>query len=219
MAYNTMDKWRYGTPNANVIPVVGGGGNLPYQRPRADAPAQNIQTGPFGRRFVPQNQAVPYGDGNQTQAALRTPQPTGGQSSVTTSITPGTIYSPQATQHAVNQARATAAMNANPLFAQKQFDRPGLSRSVGTMAAAMPTIADALSSGRAAATALPFADAAANAAHLLAGQTARDQEGLGLASINQMLSATQQNFDQSQRQNQMALLMQLLQGLGGLGGF
>lgn len=215
MAYQIADKWRWGTQNANAIPVVGGGGSLPHQRPRPDAPAQdNIQTGPFGRKF-----AAPGGQSETPQPLPWQPSPTGGQSSVTTSITPGTIYSPQATQHAVNQARATAAMNANPLFAQKQFDRPGLSRSAGTMAAAIPTIADALAAGRSAATALPFADASANAAHLLAGQTARDQEGLGLAGINQSLSAMMQNFDQGQKQQQYSLLMQLLQGIGGLGGF
>lgn len=177
---------------------------------------------PTFQPIAPVHTPAPTG-GSAGGTASPTPAPTSpGQSTVTTSINPSPIYTPTMTQQAVNQAMATAAQRANPYFAQKQFDSPGMSRTAGSMAAAMPSIADALAQGHSAATALPFADAAANAAHMLAGQSAQDQEGLGLAGINQSLSEMQQNFNNSQKQQQMSLLMQLLQGvmgqMGGLSG-
>jgi hypothetical protein len=143
-----------------------------------------------------------------------------GQSTVTTSITPAPIYTPEMTQQAINQARATAAQQANPFFQQKQFDRPGMSRSAGSMGAAMPGIAEAISSGNSAASALQFADAAANAQHMLAAQAAQDQEGLGLAGINMSLAEQRQAFENAQKQQRQNLLLQLINGIaGGMSGY
>jgi hypothetical protein len=105
----------------------------------------------------------------------------GGPPTVQTSITPTPIYTPQMTNQAVNQSFATAMPDLNSVV--KQFDRPGVSRSAGTLAAAMPQMAEGALTAMQAQAEIPLQDMMANQQHLLAGETAREQEGLDLANL------------------------------------
>ena len=102
---------------------------------------------------------------------------------VKTSINPANVYSPTDTQHAVNQAMAQGQMQADPYSAIKQFDRAGVSRSAGTLARALPSMAQGQTAAAFAPGQIGLSDATTNAQNMLAGQTGRDAEGLGLAGI------------------------------------
>jgi hypothetical protein len=105
-----------------------------------------------------------------------------GIGSLTTSVQPQSIFNPAQTQWGVNQALATAAQQADPRFQQKQFMSPGRSLDTGTLGAAIPGIAQALSQGQQAAAAIPLQDAFANQNNLLQGQLGQQQQYNGLAN-------------------------------------
>lgn len=152
--------------------------------------------------------------GGTTPGTGTTTPTTPGTSTVTTSITPEPIYNPNQTQIAINQLRARAAQSAAMPYALKPYDRPGVSRSAGNYAAAMPKLSEAYNTMNAAGSTVSFADALANAQHVLAGQQARDQEGLGLAGTNASLAALQQQYQQQGSSNAMQFVLSLLRGLG-----
>jgi hypothetical protein len=118
---------------------------------------------------------------------------TGGTAQINPSINPQAIYSPEMTKHAVNQA--VAANTPDLRSAMKMFDRPGLSRSAGTVSAAMPFVAEQALAGRQAASEIPLRDEIANQRHLLSGEVAREGEVQGLYDLlNRLNSLNQRNY-------------------------
>lgn len=93
------------------------------------------------------------------------------------------VYTPTMTQQAVNQARAQAAMSANPEWIARQYDRPGMLRSGATMARVVPQVAQASAQGDFAASQIPFQHGLANQQNALAGQVQGSQQAQGLANI------------------------------------
>lgn len=122
---------------------------------------------------------------------------------VTTPIQAGNLYDPQHTQWARNQLVADA--NRNSLrFLQKPFDRPGVARSAGSIAAAMPGFGQSKMAAMLAGIQQPFADDMANAQFNLSGQSAQFQDTLGQAgNLNQL---------QNNRNNLTMQLLSLLTG-------
>jgi hypothetical protein len=168
--------------------------------------------GPPGsqHQFPAAKPATPAAPGPQQPAPGNGPAAPGGPPTVQTSINPTPIYTPQMTNQAVNQAFATAMPDLNSVV--KQFDRPGVSRSAGTMAAAMPQMAEGALTAMQAQAEIPLQDMMANQQHLMAGEVAREQQGLDLANLlarNQQIATRGQLGMQGQNMN---LLLQALQG-------
>lgn len=211
-----------------------------YQQPKPQMPKYNgpmMTTGPVGPRppasgyqtgnpaITPQTplftqpngaQAV-NGQWVQPNAQQGTTGAQGGQAQVQTNITPQSIYTPQMTQWAVNQAVAENTPDLRS--AMKQFDRPGVSRSAGTMAAALPTVASAQLAQREAASQIPLLDEIANQKHLLTGEVAREGQALEMGGMLNRLNATRQQQQLAGRQNDLNQLQQnggLLQALLGM---
>ena len=141
-----------------------------------------------------------------------------GFANINSSITPMNVYDQRQTNASMNQARAAAQRSANPNFAMKQFDRPGVSRSAGSLGAAMPSIMNARANAGYNPANIVLGDAAANANSILTGQVNRDHETQGILS----LLGNQQVFDANQRVNNMMPFLgyigNLLSGGGGGGG-
>jgi hypothetical protein len=129
---------------------------------------------------------------------------------------PQTPPMPQ-TQGAFNNALAVAQANADPRFAIKQMDRPGVSRGAGQKSLAAAQSDQSLAAGVADAYRIPMNDAASNAASTLAYQNLSENSGLQASSID-----TQNDYSNAlaalQRQRQVLDYQQ--NALGGLlGGF
>lgn len=141
------------------------------------------------------------------------PQPSGyggqqagqqaGMASITTSVTPAPVYSPEQTIWAQNQAMANAAQQADPRWAQKQFIQPGRSLDAGTMAAAVPKMAAAMSEGMQSAALQPILDAFANQQQLQQGQVAQQAEANALMNA---LAQFNENAIYQRQQTQLPLL-------------
>lgn len=168
----------------------------------------------------PAGGAAPTAPGATTGAvpmpAAAPPLP-GTQSQVQTNITPQSIYTPEMTQWAVNQAVADNTPDLRN--AMKQFDRPGVSRSAGTMAAAMPAVAASQLAQREAAANIPFLDNMANQKHMMSGEIARENQALEMGNLLNRLNSTRQQQYLGGRQNDLSQLAQnssLLQSLFGM---
>lgn len=145
--------------------------------------------------------------------------PYSNQSQVQTNITPQSIYTPEMTQWAVNQAVADNTPDLRN--AMKQFDRPGVSRGSGTMAAAMPAVAASQLAQREAAANIPFLDNMANQKHMMSGEIARENQALEMGNLLNRLNSTRQQEYLGGRQNDLSQLAQnssLLQSLFGMMG-
>lgn len=147
----------------------------------------------------------------QRSSASGSPFSVPGLGTVNTSITPGTIYSPQQTHVAANQAMASFDRGSDPHFLMKQYDRPGMSRDVGSFANIMPDLVGNEVGRRNAMVGIPFSDEQANIRQLLSGQVAREGEGIGLAQVLQRLNET----NQYERNSALGPIFSLLAGLGG----
>ena len=199
-----------------------GSGMNGFARPTLP-PASGYQTGspaitPQTPLFTQPNGARPVnGQWVQPNAQQGTAGAQGGQANIQTNITPQSIYTPQQTQWAVNQAVAENTPDLRS--AMKQFDRPGVSRSAGTMAAAMPTVANAQLAQREAAAQIPLLDEIANQKHLLTGEVAREGQALDMAGLLNRLNATRGQQQLAGRQNDLQQQQQqgsLLQALLGM---
>jgi len=163
-----------------------------------------------------------FGNWSQPSSPIPTPAPLpAGDTSpnIQTTITPQTVYQPQDTRAATNQAIADSQMNANLRWLQKPYDKPGVSRSASQMALAIPQAQQYLSQGQLAAQQIPFGDATTNAQSILRGQTGRDAEGLGLANVLSQFNSSNMGFNTAQNSSLLNLISSLLGGsLGGNGG-
>lgn len=169
----------------------------------ASTPGQTLMPPQYARKA---SAMVPQG------AAPAQPGQSPGQSlfNVQTSIEPQPIYSPIQTQYSKNQAMADAYQQSSFPWLLKQFDRPGMSRSQGTIGAATPQYVQGLANAGMAQQAIPFQDAAANAQNMLQGETAREQEAQGLARVLAGFQGSNQNAQIAQQNQLLSLLSQLL---------
>lgn len=130
-------------------------------------------------------------------------------SNITTGIQPRPLYDPTQTQHAINQHVAQAQRTGNLRYQMKGFDRPGVTRSAGTMSAAMPAYSAARMQAMLAGPQQQFGDDMANAQFMHQGQMAQGQDALGQAGNLLQL----QNQQMNQRNQVLPFIMQLLGGL------
>lgn len=207
-----------GIPHAPRPPVRTPVAN--YQAPAEippKQPAAGYQTNPNTPYYTQPNGAhVVNGqwvNPNQPQGSAGSQ---GGQANIQTNISPSPIYTPNMTQLAVNQAVADNTPDLRN--AMKAFDRPGVSRSAGTVAAAMPTVAASQLAQREAAATIPMLDEIANQKHQLAGEVAREQQALEMGNLLNRLNQTRQQQQIGNAQNQLGQLgngLSLLQSLLG----
>lgn len=124
---------------------------------------------------------------------------------VQTSITPQNIYSPQQTQAAVNQAIASSSV---PLdWLKSRFAGKGMSvNSPAAISRALVPYSQGLAQGQIASAQIPLQDATANAQHMLAGESARENEGIDWARL--MVGA--QGINQNARMNTLQSVLGLL---------
>lgn len=179
----------------------------PVLQPRTALRQSDWVNSPYAQAVAQQKQQQGGQQGGQQQSELPVIRPQ-------TSITVGDIYSPRQTRAATNQAIAAQHAQADLRQAMKQFDRPGISRSAGSAAAALPTVVQANMGAAQAAVGIPLLDAIANAQHVLGAQTARENEAIGWGNLGMRLREGATRYD---AQNQAAMLQPLLTILGMLG--
>jgi hypothetical protein len=179
--------------------------STPYPQP-GGGPTQ-VPGQPQGPSSAPrtpmQRPQMPSIQGTTPQA----PQPLLGN--VTSSITPMSVFTPQMTNYAANQAQAEYERAASPNFLMKQYDRPGVSRGAGTASAALPMMAALRGQGASEAANIRASDEMANRQSLLAGQKAQDQEGRGLMELLSLINSVGQN----NQMNDFNLSLGMLRGL------
>lgn len=129
--------------------------------------------------------------------------------SVTSTINPRPIYSPETIARNTNQRVAQALAGGDERLLQQRFAGRGRSLDSGTRSAVMPAVAAAENAAAEAMVASPLQDWYANQANLLQGQIGRAGESLGLANI-------MDNYQGAQQQQQLSLLMNLFGMMGGI---
>jgi hypothetical protein len=180
---------------------------------------QQIQSAPRSTQLgQARKQAPPWAANAQqptpatlpAQAPGTAPAGTGGVPQVQTSINPAPLYTPAMTNQAANRAFDENLVDMRT--AMKLGDRPGVSRSAGSISSALPIVGQGLQAGMQARAAIPLQDEIANQQHLFGGEVAREQQGLDLASL---LARQQQIQNQANLglQGQNISLVNLLAGL------
>lgn len=153
-----------------------------YQSPAYQAPWWTQRGGGFGYH-------------NQPSPAPAVSQPSSGSvggSMASVSSTPRRdyVFTGDQTGSQVASAMATAHQQADPDWQMKQFIRPGMSRSAGTLAKALPSITQARTAATAAAYGLPLLDHAQNLQMALDAQYQQGQEALSLFNLARRLQRT-----------------------------
>lgn len=199
--------------------VLQAGVDYPYPQPQQ---LSNDYTVGQGLQQKKASGSSGFGYWSQPSDQVPTPAPLPASSTspnIQTTITPQSVYTPQDTRAATNQAIADSQMNANLRWLQKPYDKPGVSRSASQLALAIPQAQQYLSQGQLAAQQIPFSDATTNAQSLLRGQTGRDAEGLGLANVLSQFNASNMGYNTAQNSSLLNLISSLLGGsLGGSSG-
>jgi hypothetical protein len=127
----------------------------------------------------------------QQRGPISTPQ---AGMNINTSIQPKPIYEPWMTQRGMNQIGADAAQASNLPYLMKQFDRPGMSRSEGSLGLAGPMAANMQANAGIDQGNLMMDDMFANQKQMLAGEIARGQEGRSLGGLSLALQEMQDRF-------------------------
>ena len=118
-----------------------------------------------------------------------------------------------------NNALARAQAMADPRFNMKEYDRAGISRGRGTMAAAGIKAAQALAEGVAGAYQRPLQDAAQDAKDRTTAETQRETFGQGITALQQQHDYANALAALQRQQNAMNFQGNLLSGLlGSVGG-
>lgn len=165
------------------------GPNGPVQRPSAGG----YQRPPLSQFQQPQQQ--------QPQSLL---------GNVTGTIQPMSLFTPQMTNQAANLAQADYERAASPNYLLKQFDRPGVSRSAGSMSAAIPLMAQLRGQGALEAANVRAGDEQANRQSMLQGQQAQNAEGMGLFQLLSLIQNQGRANEFNSFQNGLGLLRGLL---------
>lgn len=165
----------------NGLDLSGPGG------PQARSGTANQQQGPAWQPQGPSNNPTSSQMGPASQFPM-----TG---TVNSSITPTGVYTQRQTNAAANQAESEAMRSSSLPSLLKQLDRPGVSRSAGSVAAVMPQMAASQQQGMFDAAQIRQQDELANRQSMFGGQVAQDQEGLGLMNILRQLYGIGQQQD------------------------
>jgi hypothetical protein len=196
-----------GYPSGN--PSVGGGVMMPsFENPLTNPPGGGVSTPTFQNPLLPGGGNPPAGDTPPTSnlpplgTNPTTPGTTPGTApsfdgnlpNLNTSITPQIVYEPDLTAKAGNQILATQAQQSDPRWLMKQFSTPGRSWDAGTAAAATPYLAQGQFLGNQGYANLALGDMMANQESLMAGEIAREKEGLGLGNLLARLQEQQLSF-------------------------
>ena len=142
----------------------------------------------------------------------------GAQGNVGLNFNPRPVYQPWQTAHAVNQQVADQTPDAN--YAQKAFDGRGMSRSAGTLSAAMPAMSRQLSAGLLGSAAQPMEDYIANQQNMFSGEVNRSGMANRMGGLLNTLQGTQNQYNLGSRNNQLTQqgqMLSLLQALLGSG--
>lgn len=133
-----------------------------------------------------------------------------------TTIQPRSPISDAITRQTVNRQVGDVQIQNDPRYLMKGIfaANRGVSSGPSDMALISPQLAQRSAMTNAIKANVPLADAAQNASSMLAGQTARDQEGLSLAS----LGARQQQMGSAFQQQNQGDALQLIRAILG-GGF
>jgi len=131
---------------------------------------------------------------------------------VSTSITPRQPFDSNSTQHSVNQSVASNQRSNSLPAIMKQLYSPssGFSMGPANMAQAAGPLSQSYAQNNSIRAMQPLSDYSQNAQMLLGGQQARENEGLGLAS----LYGNMQDVGFSQGMNNAQNGLGLLQALG-----
>lgn len=176
---------------AGPIPAGGGvGGALPPPAGSSPAP-QSLQS--------PAMPSQPSGPSSAPPAAGSAPggQPLGptggygGMMEVGTSITPGTLFSPEQTQRAINQDASAAFTQADARSLLPGQKRQGFATGAGTRSMIAPQQGALEGSVMGSMARRPIEDALANENFKLQGEAARGKEGLALADLLRQGQASQ----------------------------
>lgn len=143
------------------------------------------------------------GGGQQTQ---------NGVANITTSINPRSIYSPQQTAYAKNQAVADSMKRASMPYAMKQYDKAGMSRGAQSIYRSLPKVTQAYGDAAMARGAIPLADEAANQQNMLRGEIA---QGLEFNQLARLLLGNQ-SLNNWVAQSNLGGVGGLLSGIGAL---
>lgn len=168
--------------------------------------------GPVGPNTPPPNITRPpmgqwQGIQGRPPITQQTPQqPQSLLGNVTGTITPMSIFSPQMTNQAANLAQSDYERAASPNYLLKQFDRPGVSRSAGSMSAAIPLMAQLRGQGALEAANVRAGDEMANRQSMLQGQVAQGNEGLNLMQLLSQLQNVGRQNDYNTFSNGLGLL-------------
>lgn len=168
-----------GGNNPGYPPVIGNpGGGLGggQQQPSTELPHFGDQTPPR-----PNNPGVgtqPHPDFQQPPEPQ--PMPAG---NINTSITPLLVYPEELMERARNQIVASQAQSADPRWLMKRFASPGRSNDAGIASAATPFLAQSQFLGNQGYANQTMGDFLANQESLMAGEIAREKEGLGLGNL------------------------------------
>jgi hypothetical protein len=127
---------------------------------------------------------------------------------ITTPMAPQDIYSPQQTNAAANNAFNNSLTSMR--YAQKQFDRPGVSRSAGTEYAAMPQVAGGVSTGQDNAASQRLSDYADNTNNQLGYQQMQGNWNNQNSNLLNSLLHINNQYQLSSNNNQISNLQQLL---------
>lgn len=167
-----------------------------WQLPSPTQPSSPVPTMNSGQQRM-RKPALGSAGGAKPQATGVGTMPRTGQ--VTGSITPQPVYAPWMTNAAANQAQAQFENQATLPGVLKQFDRPGVSRSPGSISMAIPLIAALRGQGAQEAENVRMGDMMTNRQAMLNGQIAQEQEGLNLM---QLLARLEQINNQRQMADQ-----------------
>ena len=110
----------------------------------------------------------------------------------------------------MSQVQGANRAYADPQVAMKGFDRPGLGRSEGTFAAALPGIMEARGAGQAGQANVFMDDLVANQNQMLTGSIARDREMRGLGGLGLNLYGIDQNRELGSVGNQLQFFNRLM---------
>jgi hypothetical protein len=181
-APGTVPTTPYGDPTPPTgqnpfVPLPGGGG-------RPTTPGTPTSNRPIINQ-PPTGGTTGGGAGTQTRPVPTTQQPQQPPASpnINTSITPLLPYTEQMMNTARNQIVATQGQSADPRWLTKRFATPGRSNDAGVASAAMPFLAQSQFLGNQGYAQQSLGDYLANQESLLAGEIAREKEGLGLGNL------------------------------------
>lgn len=169
--------------------------------------ASHIQTTLYGNGSGFPNTGGQNGNGGN--GGNNSSNGSGGQNTVTSTINPRPIYSPESIARNTNQRVAQALAGGDARLHQQRFAGRGRSLDSGTRSAVMPQVAAAENAAAEASINSPLQDWNENQQNILQGQVGRAGESLGMGN---MLD----NFYGNQQSQQQSLLMSLFGLMGGI---